>query len=613
MGYVGTAPLSGDYRKLDDISSGFNGSTTGFTLQVGSVNVTPPKETTVMISVGGILQEPVSAYTISGSTITFTAAPESGADFFGVMLGDTLSIGTPADDTVTGAKIVDNAIDSEHYTDGSIDNAHIADDAIDSEHYADGSIDNAHIADDAIDSEHYADGSIDTAHIADNQITLAKMAGGVDGNIISYDANGDPVAIATGNDGQVLTSAGANNPPAFEDTAGGIAWQAVTTGSTLSATAGNGYPIDTTSNACTVTLPGSASVGDQIIFTDYARNWDNNALTINQNSLKYQGYTTPNPVYDTRGESIHIVYMDTTKGWVPLYEGTVTMETPQLYDVEYLVVAGGGGGGRQIAGGGGAGGYRTNYGGSAISFDSAGIVYTITVGAGGSGSTDASATDLSGQKGGNSSLSGLDITTITATGGGGGSNINTDGATGGSGGGAAIYSQSGGAGNEGSYSPVEGYAGGSSPASPGGGGGGGGSSAVGADAVAPNGGNGGAGTANSITGASVTYAGGGGGAGRTDGAHSGTGGTGGSGGGGAATSDSSAPTAGTDGIGGGGGASGFDDASVNGADGGNGVVILRMADGDYSGSTTGSPTVTTDVGGSGETTVKFLTDGTYTG
>jgi hypothetical protein len=80
-----------------------------------------------------------------------------------------------AADAITGAKIADDAIDSEHYTDGSIDNAHIADDAIDSEHYADGSIDNAHIADDAIDSEHYATGSIDTAHIADNQVTHDKL------------------------------------------------------------------------------------------------------------------------------------------------------------------------------------------------------------------------------------------------------------------------------------------------------------------------------------------------------------------------------------------------------------------------------------------------------
>ena len=50
---------------------------------------------------------------------------------------------------------------------------------------------------------------------------------------------------------------------------GGVSWQAVTTASTLTAVAGNGYPINTTSNACTVTLPASASVGDEIIFTDY--------------------------------------------------------------------------------------------------------------------------------------------------------------------------------------------------------------------------------------------------------------------------------------------------------------------------------------------------------
>ena len=53
-------------------------------------------------------------------------------------------------DAITGDEIADDAVDSEHYTDGSIDNAHIADDAIDSEHYAAGSIDNAHLADDAV-------------------------------------------------------------------------------------------------------------------------------------------------------------------------------------------------------------------------------------------------------------------------------------------------------------------------------------------------------------------------------------------------------------------------------------------------------------------------------
>jgi len=52
--------------------------------------------------------------------------------------------------------------------------------------------------------------------IADNAVTLAKMAGGTDGQIITYDANGDPVAVGPGTDGQVLTSTGAGSPPAFE-------------------------------------------------------------------------------------------------------------------------------------------------------------------------------------------------------------------------------------------------------------------------------------------------------------------------------------------------------------------------------------------------------------
>ncbi len=67
------------------------------------------------------------------------------------------------------------------------------------------------------------DGVVSTAKLGDDAITLAKMASGTDGNVISYDASGNPVAIATGNDGQVLTSTGAGSPPAFEDAGGGRA------------------------------------------------------------------------------------------------------------------------------------------------------------------------------------------------------------------------------------------------------------------------------------------------------------------------------------------------------------------------------------------------------
>ena len=65
------------------------------------------------------------------------------------------------------------------------------------------------------------DSNVTTAKIADNAITLAKMASGTDGNIISYDASGNPVAVATGSSGQILTSAGAGAVPTFADAAGG--------------------------------------------------------------------------------------------------------------------------------------------------------------------------------------------------------------------------------------------------------------------------------------------------------------------------------------------------------------------------------------------------------
>ena len=83
------------------------------------------------------------------------------------------------------------------------------------------------ISNDVIDSQHYADGSIDTAHIADDQVTLAKMASGTDGNIISYDASGNPVAIATGTAGHFLKSQGAGSQPVFA--AAGGAWTKIGT------------------------------------------------------------------------------------------------------------------------------------------------------------------------------------------------------------------------------------------------------------------------------------------------------------------------------------------------------------------------------------------------
>jgi len=71
-----------------------------------------------------------------------------------------------AADVVDGTKIADDAINSEHYTDGSIDNAHLADDAVNSDELATGAVDNDHMAINSIDSDQYVDGSIDGVHLA---------------------------------------------------------------------------------------------------------------------------------------------------------------------------------------------------------------------------------------------------------------------------------------------------------------------------------------------------------------------------------------------------------------------------------------------------------------
>ena len=88
----------------------------------------------------------------------------------------------------------------------AVTGAKVADDQIDSEHYIAASIDNEHLANNAVDSDELAAGSVDIAHLAT----------GTDGKIITWDANGAATVVGPGTDGQVLTSTGAGSPPAFE-------------------------------------------------------------------------------------------------------------------------------------------------------------------------------------------------------------------------------------------------------------------------------------------------------------------------------------------------------------------------------------------------------------
>ena len=327
----------------------------------------------------------------------------------------------------------------------------------------------------------------------------------------------------------------------------------------------------------------------------------------NSTSRVYDGYLADVNFID--GQALTPNYFGATNAstgaWQPAtYRGTYGTngfylpmnKTVEDYSVDYLVVAGGGGGGNDNAGGGGAGGLLT---GTTSLIQSA--VYTITVGAGGAGSTSAT---VQGTSGGNSSVS-----SFTTTGGGGGGSDGSGartGLSGGSGGGGAGNgSSAGGAGTSG-----QGNAGGSGfitgSTSLGGGGGGAGAVGQNANTTANQGGNGGNGSASSITGSSVTYAGGGGGGNQNGTSTAASGGSGGGGAGGC-TPTNTPPVVGTANLGGGGG--GGLNSGRNGASGGSGVVILRILTSQYSGVTTGSPTVTTD---GSYTVVKYTSSGSYT-
>ena len=110
MAYIGPEPNPGQNREVDDISSGFNGGTASFTLQVNGQNVSPGSANAIIVSLGGVVQNPGTDYTIAGSTITFTTNPASGLSFFGLVLGQSIDTEGTADNSISTNKIIDDAV-----------------------------------------------------------------------------------------------------------------------------------------------------------------------------------------------------------------------------------------------------------------------------------------------------------------------------------------------------------------------------------------------------------------------------------------------------------------------------------------------------------------------
>jgi hypothetical protein len=440
------------------------------------------------------------------------------------------------------------------------------------------------------------------------------------GTTLTLGASGDTVALAAG---ALQTGFGRQ---------GTVNWDTTIYSANFTAVSGNGYYLDTSAGAVTVTLPASPSTGDIVAIKDWSSTAATNLITIGRNGQKIEGNTTDGAI-NVHGDAQTLVFSGASRGWMVVNSGLLEgIQGPQFVaatggtvltcgnfkvhvftgpgsfvvtcggndigsnSVEYIVVAGGGGGGvgnnngEGDGGGGGAGGFRQNYPSPTI----AGLpviaqTYPITVGAGGPGAPNSSS------RGGNGNPS--IFSSITSAGGGGAGSRNTCvqlAANGGSGGGGGQgdapnpnYPPSGpngGVGNTPPVSPPQGNPGGTGfivTGPTGGGGGGGGAGGAGGNSSGSTvGGLGGIGatvTSPLFGPTAPSYGTSGpvpgvryfaGGGGGAGNAPS-TGGTGGAGGGGQG-GVSVSQTSGTANTGGGGGGAG-----VPAGSGGSGIVVIR--------------------------------------
>jgi len=349
----------------------------------------------------------------------------------------------------------------------------------------------------------------------------------------------------------------------------------------------------TATNGTSITLVSAAALNDELVVDAFGSFLVANTYTIAQTDAGFvaktsvtgaanlpSGTTAQRPGSPVNGQTRY----NSSLNELEVYRnGSWNLITSSGYSVQYCVVAGGGGaagtGGR---GAGGAGGFRTGF----LTLTS-GTTYTVTVGAGGA---NGGGSDVQGSNGSNSVFGSI-TSTGGGAGGGGGSSPGFNGGSGGSGGG-SNFGGSGGAGTAG-----QGNNGGvgSTDANTYGGGGGGGASTPGSNGTSIFGGKGGDGACFPVTG--QIYAGGGAG-----GTYNAAGaGIPGAGGGGFVNQSGFTNT--------GGGGGGCSSSSTAGGNGGSGIVVLAIPTAYYSGTSTGSPAVTT----SGSNTIlTFTGSGSYT-
>ena len=120
MAYIGTDINYGNLAFQTGTGDGSD------TTPIATLSYTVPTSASIMVTLDGVTQVPDTDYTASGTTLTFTTAPANLVKILVYFLGRSLDIGTPADNTVTNAKMANNSVDSAELVAGSVDLAHLS-------------------------------------------------------------------------------------------------------------------------------------------------------------------------------------------------------------------------------------------------------------------------------------------------------------------------------------------------------------------------------------------------------------------------------------------------------------------------------------------------------
>lgn len=169
------------------------------------------------------------------------------------------------------------------------------------------------------------------------------------GTTLTLGASGDTITIPAG---ATITNNGTQT--GFGRT-GTVNWDTTPKTTNFTAVSGNGYFVDTTSGAITVTLPATPSAGDIVSVKDYAKTFDTNNCTMGRNGSKIGGQALDS-ILSTEGLAVTLVYVDSTQGWLVTNSGLTSDAPPPKTVIFKLWGAGGGSGSGGTDGGPGGGG-----------------------------------------------------------------------------------------------------------------------------------------------------------------------------------------------------------------------------------------------------------------